>query len=103
MCVREGSLLKLGRLQQTSGEDYTRLRKLSGNLVWRTAHRRTGGSGDEHSEVTDNLTSLLVFGDSRKPPEYGRVFSRTASKKFLCLYTDYERGVKQSNKEQTVK
>ena len=47
-----------------------------------------------------------VFGHcpSRKPPaEYGRVFSRTASKKLIRLYTDYERGVKQSNKENTVK
>ena len=34
---------------------------------------------------------------------YYRDFSRTASKKFLRLYTDYERGVKQSIKEQTVK
>ena len=65
------------------------------------AHRRTGCRGGEHSEVTDSFTSL-VFGDSRKPTEYGRVFARTTSKKFLRLYTDYERGVKQSNKEQTV-
>ena len=28
-----------------------------------------------------------------------RLFPRTASKKFLCLYADYERGVKRSNKE----
>ena len=31
------------------------------------ARRRTGGREGEHSET-------LVFGDSRKPPEYGRVF-----------------------------
>ena len=31
------------------------------------------------------------------------MFSRTTSKKFLHLYTDYERGVQQSNKEQTAK
>ena len=54
------------------------------------AHRRTGGRGGEHSEVTDNFASLM-FGD------------KTASKKFLRLNTDYERGVEQSNKEQTVK
>ena len=67
------------------------------------AHRRTGGGkGGEHGKVTDNFESL-VFGGSRKPSEYGRVFSRTASKKFLRLYTDYERRVKQSNKEQTTK
>ena len=30
-------------------------------------------------------------------------FSRTASKKFLGLYADYQRGVKLSNKEETVK
>ena len=52
--------------------------------------------------MTANFASL-VFGDSRKPPEYGRVFSGTAFKKLLSLYTNYERGVKQSNKEQTVK
>ena len=52
--------------------------------------------------MTANFASS-VFGDSRKPPEYGRVFSGTASKNFLSLYTNYERGVKQSNKEQTVK
>ena len=55
------------------------------------AHRRTGCRGGEHSKVTDNFASL-VFGGSR-----------TTSKKFLRLYTDYERGVKQSNKEKTVK
>ena len=67
------------------------------------AHRRTGsGRGGEHSEVTDNL-ALLVFGDSRKPPEYGQIFSRTAFNKFLRLYRDCKRGVKRSNKEQKVK
>ena len=67
------------------------------------AHRRTsGGRGGEHSKVTDNFVSL-VFGDSRKPPEYEGAFSRPAFKRFLRLHTDYERGVKQSNKEQTVK
>ena len=76
---------------------------MRGALVWRVAHRRTGGGrGSEHNEITDSFASL-VFGDSRKPPEYGRVFSRTASKNFLRLYTDYERGVKQSNKNQTVR
>ena len=65
-------------------------------------HRRNGGRGGEYSEVTDDFASL-VFGDSRKPPEYGRGFSRTASKDFLrFLYTDYERGVKQSNNKHTV-
>ena len=34
------------------------------------AHRRTGGRGGEHTEVTDNFASL-VFGASKKPPEYG--------------------------------
>ena len=52
--------------------------------------------------MTDNFASV-VFGDTRKSPEYGRFFSRTASKKYLRLYIDYERGVKQSNKEQTLK
>ena len=67
------------------------------------AIRRTGGRGGECREVTDNF-ELMVFGDSRKSPEYGRVFSRTASKKCLRMYTDYEeRGVKQSNEEQTMK
>ena len=75
---------------------------MSGALVWRVAHRRPGGRGSEHSEVTNGFVSF-VFGDSRKSPEYGRGYSRTASKKFLRLYTDYERGVKQSKKEQTVK
>ena len=47
------------------------------------AHRRTGGGKrGELSEVTDNFASL-VFGGFRKPPEYGRVFSRTASNNFL--------------------
>ena len=31
------------------------------------------------------------------------LFLVTASKKFLRLYTDYKRGVKQSNKQQTLK
>ena len=75
---------------------------MSDALVWRIAHRRTGDRGGEYSEGIDNFASL-IFGDSRKPPECGRVFSRTASKKFLRLYTDYEWGVKQNNKEQTVK
>ena len=67
------------------------------------AHRRTGGGGGgEHSEVTDKFASL-VLGDSREPPEYEQGFSTTASKTFLRLYRDYERGVKQSNKKQTVK
>ena len=67
------------------------------------AHCRTGGGrGGEHSEVTDNFASL-VFDNSRKPPEYGRFFSRTAPNNFLRLYTDYERGVKQTNKERTMK
>ena len=67
------------------------------------AHRRTdGGRGGAHSEVTDNFASL-VFGDSRKQPEYGQAFSKTASNKFLRLYTDHEWGVKQSNMEQMVK
>ena len=61
------------------------------------AHHRTGGRGGERSEVIDVFASL-VFGDSRKPPN----FSRTASKKFLRFYAEYERGVKQSNKEHTV-
>ena len=62
-------------------------------------YRRTGGGrGGEHSEVTDNF-AWLVFGGSRKPPEYERVFSRTASKNFLRLYTDHERGIKQSKKK----
>ena len=100
--MREGSLLKRGHLRQTAGEGYTRWRSLTGTLVWRMAHRRTGGRGGDYSEVTDNFASL-VFGDSREFPEYRRVFSRTAFKKFLRLYTDYERGVKQSNKEQRVK
>ena len=52
------------------------------------AHRRTGGRGGEYSEVTDFAS--LVFGDSRKPLEYGQVFTRTASKNFLRLYADYE-------------
>ena len=65
-------------------------------------HRTEGGRGLEHSEMTDNFASL-VFGDSRESPEYGRVFARTASTKFLRLHTDYGRGFKQSNKEQTVK
>ena len=46
---------------------------MNGPLVCRMAHRTTGCSGGEHSEVTKNLKSL-GFGDSRKPPEYGRVF-----------------------------
>ena len=71
-------------------------------LVWRMAHRRTGVRGGKHGEMTDNLASL-VSTDFRKPPKYGRVFSTTASKKFLRLYAHYERGVKQSNKEQTMK
>ena len=74
----------------------------SGALVWRMAHRRTGGRRGKHSEETDNFASF-VFGDSRKPPEYRRIFSRTASKKSLRLYADYEQGVKQRNKENTVK
>ena len=57
------------------------------------AYRRTGERESEHSEVTDYF-ALLVFGDFRKPPEYERNFSRTASKKFLRLYTNYKRGVK---------
>ena len=65
------------------------------------AHHRTGGKGGKSSEVIHNFASL-VFGDSKKPPEYGQYFSRTACKNFLRLYTDYERGVKQSNKEQMV-
>ena len=81
---------------------YTRWRKFELCLVWRMVHRRTGGRGGEPSEVTDNFASL-VLGDFRKPPEYGRVFSRTASKKLLRLYAEYERGVKQSNKAQAVK
>ena len=64
------------------------------------AHRRTGGRGGKYSEVADKFASL-VLGGSRKPPEY-RVFSRTASKKFLRLYTGYEQGDKQKNKEQRV-
>ena len=66
------------------------------------AHRRTGGRGGEHSEVTDNFVSM-IFGDPRKPPEYGGSCSGMASQTFLRLYADYERGVKQSNKKQTVK
>ena len=101
--VREGSLLKWRRLQQTAGEGYTHTGgSVSGALVWRMAHSKNGGRGGEHSEVTDNFASL-VFDDSRKAPEYGRVLSRTTSKKFSHLYTDYERGVKQSNLEQTLK
>ena len=65
--VREGSLLKRGRLRQTSGEGHTRWRSLSGTLVWRMAHRRTAGRGGEHSEMTDIFASL-VFGDSSNPP-----------------------------------
>ena len=52
--------------------------------------------------MTDSFASL-VSGDSKNPPEYRRFFSRTASKKCLRLYTDYERGVKQSKEKQTVK
>ena len=59
------------------------------------AHRRTGGWAGKRSEVVDNFAAL-VFGESGKPPEYGRVFSTTASKKFLRLYTDYKREVKLS-------
>ena len=44
---------------------------MSGTLVWRIAHRRIGGRGGEHSEVTDNFASLVI-GDFRKPREYGR-------------------------------
>ena len=72
-------------------------RSLSGALVLRMAHRRTGGRGGEHSEVTDNFASL-VLRNSRMPLKYGRSFSRTASKQFLRLYAEYERGIKQSNK-----
>ena len=64
---------------------FERKRRLSSALVWRMTHRRTGGRGGEHREVTENFASL-VLGDSRKPPEYGRVLSRTASKKFLRLH-----------------
>ena len=56
-----------------------------------------------NEELLREYHQPLVFGHSRKPPEYGRVFSRTVSKKFLRLYTDYERRVKQSNKEEKVK
>ena len=66
------------------------------------AHRKTGGRKGGYSKVTNNFASL-VFGDSRKLPEYGYVFSRTVSKYTLRLYTDYEWGVKRNNKEQTVK
>ena len=67
------------------------------------AHRRTGGdSGGEHSGLTDNIVSL-VFGDYRLPTKYEGSFSRTAPKKFLRLYTDYERRVKKNKKEQIMK
>ena len=75
---------------------------LSDALVRRMVHRRSGGRGGEYSKMTDDFASF-VFGDSRKPPGYERAFSRTASMKFLRLYTDCEQGVTQSNKEQTVK
>ena len=52
------------------------------------AHRRTvGGRGGEHSEVRDNF-ALLVFGDSRKPLEYERVFLELPPRNFYpCTQT----------------
>ena len=75
--------MKRGRLRQTVGEGYTRWRKFERALVWRMAHRRTGGRGDRYSEVTDNFT-LLVFGDSRKPPKYGRLFLELLPRNFYA-------------------
>ena len=72
---------------------------MSDALVWRMAHRRTG----RRTQRDGRQFRVLRFEDSREPPKYGRVFSKRASKKSLRLYVDYERGVKQSNKEQTVK
>ena len=83
------------------GKGYTSSRKFERCSGLEVAHRSTAGRGGEYSEVRDNFASL-VFGDSRKPPEYERVFLELL-KKFLRLYTDYERGVKQSKKEHTVK
>ena len=51
-------------------------------VLWRMAHRKTGGGrGGEHSEVTDNFASL-VFDDSKIPPEYGRVFLELLPRNF---------------------
>ena len=58
------------------------------------AHRRTGGRGGEYSKVTDNFASL-VFGDSRKPSEYGRLFSRLLPRHF---YAGIQTTSKESNR-----
>ena len=85
--MREGSLLKRRRLRQNQ-EKATHAGGILGDaLVWRMAHRRTGGRGGEHTEVTDNFASL-VFGDFRKPPEDGRVFLEQLPRNFYaCTQT----------------
>ena len=69
------------------------------------AHRKTGagGRGGEHIEVTDNFASL-VFGDPRKPPEYGRVFPELLPHDFYaCTQTTSGESNRATGNRQTVK
>ena len=52
--VREDFLLKRDACDRQSEKATHAGGRLSGALVWRMAHRRTGGWGGEHSEVTSS-------------------------------------------------
>lgn len=60
------------------------------------------GTGEKGEEVKFEITEL-PRGGSLKAPEYGRLFSEQASRRFFQKYRSYEEALLRSNKGRTVK